>query len=209
MPSRATGNRSKNSTILCFPSSKLQIALRAKEERAEICWGDETAVSSVEHYPRGDAPKGQTPVLILSQSRRERIHLISTVTNQGTVRFMRYREPLTADVLIRFLERLIREPRHKVFLILDNLRVHQAGKVSAWREENTERIELFYLPSYCPELNTDEYLNADLKARMNAGEPVRHAAHLKGKVISHLRSIQKQPHRVRSYFNAKTIRYVT
>jgi transposase len=183
------------------------IAARAKAEGARIHWGDETAVSSVEHYPRGYAPRGQTPVLVLAQSKRERINLISAVTNQGKVRFMLYRDTLTAAVLIQFLERLIRDGARKLFLVLDNLRVHHSRKVRAWLDGKTDRIELFFLPSYSPELNPDEYLNADLKARMNAGEPVRERGQLQNKVVSHLRSIQKQPARVRAYFNAKHIRY--
>ncbi|QJD30800.1 IS630 family transposase [Methylococcus geothermalis] len=183
------------------------IAARAKAEGAEICWGDETAVSSVEHYPRGYAPKGKTPVLVLSQAKRERINLISAITNQGTMRFMMYRDTLTAEVLIKFFDRLSREADRKVFLVLDNLRVHHSRKVREWLADKLDKIELFFLPSDSPELNPDEYLNADLKARMSAAEPVRDAAHLKRKVLSHLRSIQKQPARIRSYFKADRIKY--
>ena len=57
------------------------IAERAKQEGAEISWADETGVSSVEHYPRGYAPKGKTPVLVISQFNRERINLISAIPN--------------------------------------------------------------------------------------------------------------------------------
>jgi len=149
------------------------IQQRAKAEGAEISWADETAVSSVEHYPRGYAPCGKRPVLVLSQARRSRIKLISALTNQGKLRFMLYRESLDAHRFIEFLKRLCKEAQRKVFLIVDNLRVHHARKVTEWVEQNTERIELFYLPSYSPGLNPDEYLNADLKARMNAGEVVR------------------------------------
>ncbi|MCL6646070.1 MAG: IS630 family transposase, partial [Dehalococcoidia bacterium] len=120
------------------------IAARAKAEGAQICWGDETAVSSVEHYPRGYAPKGKTPVLVLSQSKRERINLISAITNQGAMRFMLYRDTLTAEVLIKFLERLIREAGRKVFLVLDNLRVHHSRKVREWLADKQELIELSF-----------------------------------------------------------------
>ncbi|MDN0075069.1 transposase [Crenobacter sp. SG2303] len=74
-------------------------------------------------------------------------------------------------------------------------------------EENKKAIELFFLPSYSPELNPDEYLNGDLKARMSAGAPVRSDGQLQGKVLSHLRSLQKQPARIRSYFRHEKIRY--
>lgn len=183
------------------------IVARSRAEDAEIHWGDETAVSSVEHYPRGYAPKGQTPVLVLSQSRRHRTNLISSITNQGTMRFMVYEDTLTAKTLIKFLERLVKDSSRKVFLILDNLRVHHSRKVRQWLEKNSDRIELFFLPSYSPELNPDEYLNADLKARMSAGEPAYRREQMKKKVLSHLRSLQKQPERIRSYFEADKIRY--
>ena len=141
------------------------IAARAKSVGAEIYWGDETAVSSVEHYPRGYLPKGQTPVLVLSQSKRERINLISAVTNRGAMRFMLYRENMTSEVLIRFMQRLIKDAGRKVFLVLDNLRVHHSKLVKAWLEEHGEQIEVFFLPSYSAELNPDEIMNGDLKMK--------------------------------------------
>ena len=57
-------------------------------------------------------------------------------------------------MLIQFLERLIREADQKVFLILDNRRVPHSVKVQQWLADKRERIELFFLPSYAPELKT-------------------------------------------------------
>lgn len=183
------------------------IAARAPAEEAELHWGDETAVSSVEPYPRGDAPQGKTPILVLSQAKRERLNLMAAITNRGPVRLRLYRDTLTADTLIKFRERLIREAGRKVFLILDHRRVHHAAKVKTWLADKTEQIELFFLPSDSPELNPAESLHADLKAGLNAAEPVRGSAHLKRQGLSHRRSIQQQPARVRSYFKADPIRY--
>jgi len=41
-------------------------------------------------------------------------------------------------------------------LILDNLRVHHAKPVKALLAEHVDVIEVFYLPSYSPEMNPDE-----------------------------------------------------
>jgi transposase len=68
---------------------------------------------------------------------------------------------------------LIKDAGKKVFLILDNLRVHHSKKVKAWVAERQEQIKLFYLPSYSPELNPEERLNADLKWEMGKRVPVR------------------------------------
>ena len=76
--------------------------------------------------------------------------MISTVTNKGTMRFMLFEESFAADVFLKFIKRLTKGSDIKIFLILDNLRVHHAKILKPWLEENKGRIELFYLPSYSP-----------------------------------------------------------
>lgn len=184
------------------------IAARAKAEGAEIHWGDETGLRSDSQHGRSYAPRGQTPVIRLS-AKRESINLISTVTNLGKVRFMIYQETMNADVLIQFLRRLIKDAGRKIFLVLDNLRVHHSKKVKAWLAEESvaQKIEVFYLPSYSPELNPDEYLNCDLKAGVHSGPPARSKEDLRKKTYNHLRMVQRRPERVRKYFKHPRIAY--
>jgi transposase len=103
-----------------------EIEKRARKEKAEIHWGDETGVNNAAYNARGFAPKGKTPIVRLN-AKKSSVNMISSITNQGKVRFMLYRETMTAPVLIRFLSRLIADVGRKVFLILDNHRVHTAG----------------------------------------------------------------------------------
>ncbi len=180
---------------------------RAQDEDAEIHWGDETGISSQEHYPRGYAPKGQTPVLVLSHAKRERVNMVSTITNQGKLRFMVYDDKFTAQVFIKFLKQLIKQSSKKVFLIVDNLRVHHAKLVQEWLAGNTEKIEVFYLPSYSPELNPDEYLNCDLKRSMGADKPTRKKGDIAKKLDKHMNLLQQQPERIQSYFKHQKIKY--
>ncbi len=182
------------------------IEAKAKKEKAEIHWGDETGLRNDSQHGRSYAPRGQTPAVLLS-AKREHISLISTVTNQGKVRFMVYENALNASTLIKFLKRLIKDTGRKVFLILDNLRVHHSKAVKEWLENHTEQIELFFLPSYSPELNPDEYLNCDLKAGVHSGIPARTSLQLKQKAISHLRMLQKRSGRVSKYFQHPKIAY--
>lgn len=139
------------------------IAQRARQENGEIHWGDETAVVNTDVRGRGYAPKGQTPVAYTAGGQRHKLSMISTVTNQGKMRWMIIDEAFNADRFIEFLQALIKDAGRKVFLIVDNLRVHHAKPVKAWLAQRAEQIEVFYLPSYSPELNPDERLNADLK----------------------------------------------
>lgn len=183
-----------------------QIAARAKREDAEIHWGDETGLRSDDVRGRGYAPKGQTPVLRVN-NKREGLSIISTVTNQGKVRWKVFEGAMHADLLIDFFKRLVQDSERKVFLILDNLKVHHARKVKAWLAEHADEMEVFYLPSYSPELNPDECLNADLKQAVTRRAPARSKKQLKDAAIGHLRKLQKSPGRVRRYFMHKPVRY--
>ncbi len=183
-----------------------QIQARAKQEKAEIHWGDETGIQNDAYYARGFAPKGKTPVVRINAT-KSRINMISSVTNRGKVRFMLYRQTMTSQVLLKFLTRLTKDSDRKIYLILDNLRVHHSKKVKAWLEENKEQIELFFLPSYSPELNPDEYLNGDLKQRIRSGVPARSEKDLKTKTRSFMKTLQNRPQHVQNYFRHPKIAY--
>lgn len=139
--------------------------------------------------------------------RRFTTNMISTVTNQGKVRFMLYRETPTAPVLIRFLALLIRDAAKKMFLILDNLKLHYGKKGHAWLEKYQAQIELFLLSAYFQELNPDEYLNGDLKAQVHGGKPARHRDELESKVRGAMMKLQNCPALARAYFKHPIIQY--
>ncbi len=105
------------------------------------------------------------------------------------------------------MKQLIKGSSRKIFLILDNLRIHHDKLVKKWLEKHLEEIELHYLPSNSPELNLDEYFNCDLKAGVHSKPPSRTQAHLIEKIKSHMMKLQKLPARVRSYFEHRKIAY--
>jgi transposase len=105
--------------------------------------------------------------------RRASLSLISAVANRGELRWMIVDGAVNALTLIRFLERLIREARRKIFLILDRLRVHRARLVRDWLAAHSAAIEVHYLPFYSPDLNPDEGVNADLRQVVPRKAPAR------------------------------------
>jgi transposase len=149
-----------------------KIAAQAKEEGAEIQWGDETGLRSDDVRGRGYAPKGKTPV-VLANANRSKLSVISTVTNKGQMRWKVFSGALNAKVLTGFMKRLVYGREKRIFLVLDNLRVHHSKAVKKWLKENEDKILVFYLPSYSPELNPDELLNADLKQHVTKAAPAR------------------------------------
>lgn len=182
------------------------IAGRAKQEGAVIYWGDETGVSNQDQTGRGWSPKGQTPV-VARHARRFGGSMISAVSNRGLMRFMLYDGALNVDLFLTFLRRLIKDAKQKVFLIVDNLRVHHAKKVKAWIAARAHQIELVYLPPYAPEHNPDEHLNNDLKQQLRQKPQPRTKDQLQANIRSLMRRIQKTPQRIKSYFSLPAVRY--
>ena len=178
----------------------------AKREGARIHWGDETGLRSDDVSGRGFAPAGKTPVRRVKGT-PEKINMISAVTNRGRVRFMFFRGSMCANLLIEFMKRLTRDADRKVFLILDNLRVHHSVKVREWVAANAEKIALFYLPSYSPDLNPDEFLNSDLKATISREPETRRKGNLERTARSHMRRVQRKPEHAKNYFRAQSVRY--
>ena len=167
-----------------------RIAGQAKKEKAEILWGDETGIQNEANHTRGYSPQRIKPILRIP-SKKERISMISPINNEGKVRFMIYRESMTSSRLIGFMTRLIKDAGRKVCLILDNLKAHHSKAVAEWLEKKKDNIAVFYLPTYSPELNPDEYLNNDLKH----------------KTESFMRTLVKRPHHVKKYFEHKAVAY--
>src|SRR3954469_16155349 len=181
------------------------IVAQARGEKGTIFWGDETGLRSDDVRGRC-APRGRTPV-VRPCHRRARLGLISALTNKGELRWMVLDGAIKAPSLIRFLARLIQDANGKVFLIWDNLPVHRAKAVQDWLAVRKEQIEVFSLPSYSPELNPDEGLNADLKQNVTRKAPLRSKQALKQAAVSHMRRLSKSPARVRSFFRQKSMRY--
>ena len=183
-----------------------KIVQHAKNKGAVIYWVDETGVTNQANSQKGYAPKGKTPVLQQNGSKRT-VNMISGVTNRGDVRFMCYASTLTQSKFILFLSKLLKSSDRPVIVITDNLRVHHGKRVAEWVKGQNGAIELEFIPSYSPELNADEYLNRDLKKNVNGKKTPNTTAEVKENVISFMRSLQKQPSRVVSYFNGKNIKY--
>ena len=179
-----------------FPS----IHKQAKAEDAEIYWGDETAVQNVANYARGYSPKGKTPVVKI-RSQKMHINMISAISNQGKLHFLLYSDAINSERLIGFMEALIKTAGRKVFLILDNLRVHHSKKVSAWLEEHENQIRLFHLPPYSPECNPDEYLNNDLKHHIGSQEMVHSEDELHDHTEEYMNYLSDKPDHIKSFFD--------
>ena len=205
-PLRRAYERQDRAVKIWLEETYPKIAARAKEEKAEIHWGEEAGFRSDHQTGTSYSPKRQTPI-VKSTGKRFRVNMISTVTNKGTLRFMLFEDSFTAEVFLNFLKRLTKGSETKIFLILDNLRVHHAKILKPWLEENKDKIELFYLPSYSPELNPDELLNQDVKSNAVGRKRAKNITELKNNITRYLFGTQSCPDIVKSYFLKSEVSY--
>jgi transposase len=111
----------------------------AKSENAEIQW-------CVEREMRFD------PALIHRSSLKDQMQqrlackMLSSTSNRGTVRFIVYTGRFTAEVMLNFIRRILKQIDRKVFLIVEGNSVHRRRAVQKFLAENEERVRLFQLP---------------------------------------------------------------
>jgi transposase len=183
-----------------------QIRARAKRIGAEIFFGDEAGVRSDFHSGKTWAPKGETPVVKVTGARFG-FNMISAVSPKGQMRFMFVQGKVAAEQFCEFLRRLVFNAERPIFLILDGHPVHRSAKVKHFVDSLKERLHLFYLPPYSPELNPDEWVWNDLKNNGIARMSVTGPDDMKQKVVSHLKFLQRNPVLIRSFFQAPTTKY--
>jgi transposase len=105
------------------------------------------------------------------------------------------------------MRRLVYDTKRKVFLVVDNLRIHHARRVSEWLMKHRDEIEVFFLPPYAPEYNPDEYLNSDLKRGIGKRPMPRCEKDIVKNVRSHLKSLQLRPDKISAFFKAPCVVY--
>ena len=142
------------------------------------------------------------------ETKRQRVNMISAISSQGKVRFMVYQDTMNQQRLIRFMQRLVRASEQKVFLILDNLKVHHGKLAAAWLEKHKDKIEVFFLPPYAPEYNPDEYLNHALKIFVHSGQLPYTVEEISLKIQSFMRKLQHQPQLVSKFFRSPMLSYL-
>jgi len=179
---------------------------RARKEKAEIYWGDETGLRGGDVRGRGFAPRGQTPV-VKATAKYENLSMVSAITNKGKVSWMIVEGTINAERFIEFTTGLCKDSRKKIFLVLDNLKVHHSKPVKNWLVGKEKKIELFFLPAYSPDLNPDEHVNADLKQGVGAKVPVRTKEALHKAAHSHMEMLKSNPSRIQKYFKDPAISY--
>ena len=181
------------------------IKKRAAKEKGTIYFGDETGMRSDHQAGKSYAPKGETPV-VRSTGQRFSLNMISAISNKGHLQFMLI-DRFNGDVFIDFLARMIRYSREKIFFVTDGHPAHKTKKLNVWLAENKERIEVFFIPPYSPELNAQEYLNQDVKTNVIGKKRPINKAEMRINVEDFMNQRKNNKKQVQKYFHVSHVRY--
>jgi transposase len=184
-----------------------KIKKMAKTRGADIYFGDAAHIRSDHHSGRTWGKKGETPI-VMATGARHGMSLISAITSRGHMRFMiKESGGVNADVFIEFLKRLLIGAKRSIFLIVDRGPAHRAKKTKAFVEKLGGKLKLFYLPPYSPDRNPDELVWKHLKADTVGRMVVIGRADFKSKVVSSMRSLQRNPKKICSFFQKPSLQY--
>lgn len=183
-----------------------EIKKRAKKENAQIYFEDESSVRTDHYRGRTWGLKGKRPV-VRSKWTKHKINMISAISPHGKIRFMLTKKNVTSVEFLIFLKRLVHNAEHKIFLVLDGHPIHKSKSVKSFVQANSDRIELFFLPPYSPELNPDELVWSDVKSNIGRTR-VDTFNELRSEISRRLRVLQLLPNKIASFFRHPDTKYI-
>jgi transposase len=184
-----------------------KIKKMAQMQGADIYFGDAAHIRSDHHAGRTWGKKGETPV-VLSTGSRHGMSLLSAITSKGHMRFMiKEKGGVNSEVFIEFLKRLLAGAKRPIYLIVDRGPAHISKKTRDFVKTLGDNLKLFYLPPYAPDRNPDELVWKHLKADTTGRMVSTGKADFKSKVTSSMRSLQRNPKKIRSFYQKPSLKY--
>ena len=183
------------------------IQKRAAREGAKVYFADEAASRTDHHAGSTWAPVGRTPA-VEHVGKREIVGMISAISMRGEMHWMVYAEAMNSALFIDYLEYLIDDIEGKIFLITDRARYHTSIETTEWVTRHKDRIELFFLPPYSPDLNPDEWVWKNVKHDNIYLIVPQHPGQLFVIASQALRALWRTPGKIRGFFADPNLAYI-
>lgn len=185
-----------------------EIARRAKREKADIYFWDESGFRADAVHGKTWSARGQTPVVAVP-GQRQGISAASAVNAKGGFWFATYTGALNGELFVSLLREMMRGRKRALHLVVDGLPAHKTLAVRAYVDELKGRLTLHFLPGYAPDLNPDELVWSYAKRTGVARSPLRAGEKLADRVHAQLAQIAARPDLVRSFFRHPSVAYIS
>jgi transposase len=177
-----------------------EVVEQAEQDGAILVFLDESQVRQDQIVIRTWAKKGSRPVVQVS-GRRDRINIISALSEEGDLWYACYSGTLNAERFVGYLEEIQEYwPKRRIVVVTDRHPAHAAMITQAAIESRLQGIELVFLPAYSPQLNPDEGVWNLLKDVVLANHPIEEDEVLADVVEFEMHKLQAQPELLRSIF---------
>src|SRR3989338_2204830 len=182
-----------------------KIQAHARRWQAMLYFQDESGVSLIPVLGKTWAKKGKTPKIKVTGNKGG-FCVTSAISPAGRMVFRIENHTIHAEDHIDFLKQIIKHhPRRKIIVIEDNAKPHIAGAVKDFVRDNKNRIAVYYLPTYSPDLNPDEKVWKYLKNVKLKAHQARNKKEFKPLIKAKMQSIQKKPMLIKSFFNGNIL----
>jgi transposase len=173
----------------------------ARRLRATLVFVDESGFSLLPTACRTWSPRGQTPILRHCFN-WPKLSAISAVTPNPHAYLHLVPGTITSSQVIRFVRHLLRWIPAPLFLLWDGGNPHRSRLTRAALATHRDRLRVYRLPAYAPELNPDEWLWAWLKQHALRGLCPPHLNVLCQSIRAAVRRLRRRPDIIRSFFRA-------
>lgn len=180
---------------------------RAKREKAEIAFWDESGFRADAVHGKTWAERGKTPV-VHRPGQRQSISAASAVTSKGALWFATYQGGLCGELFVKLLKKLMYRRKKPLHLVVDGLPAHKKKVVKDYVASTEGRLTLHFLPGYAPDLNPDELVWSHVKRTGVARRPLHKGERLQERVHERLQAIADNPKLVRSFFMHPSVAYI-
>lgn len=141
---------------------KPQFKKNAQAEGAVIVHEDEASFRQEPTLHQTWAVKGCQPKVPTKGQRNTQKILGAVSLYEGKFCYRHQSKYFNAETWLSFLEGVLLpcyyKRNHRVFLVIDNASYHKSKDVYEWYHKQRNKLEVFLLPPYCPELNAVEQI---------------------------------------------------
>lgn len=177
-----------------------EIEKHRRRWQAMLYFQDESSVSLVPVLGKTWAKKGKTPKIKVTGNRGS-IAVSSAISPGGRMVFRIEKENVNSETFIDFLKQIMKNHKwRKIIVIADNSPSHTAKAVEKFIRKNKNKIIVYYLPTYSPDLNPDEEVWKYLKNVKLKAHQARNKKEFTPLVRSKIKSIQRKPNLIKSFF---------
>jgi len=176
-----------------------KIRRAVKKYRAILYFQDESHISLTALLGRTWSLRGKTPTQEVT-GKRGGVSAMSAISKNGSLIFTLLEKRIASDEIIHFLKQMLKHhSRRHLVVVMDRATPHVSNKTQTFIDRQ-KRLHVFYLPSYSPDWNPDEYVWNHLKHQELKGHQAKTKAELKVLAKRKLQKMANNPQQLRGIF---------